>query len=210
MTWDLNLRRGQLGPLVAPGEYSVTLVVGEERQSESLVVVKDPHSLGTDADVAAQLELSLELRDDLTRVAGMIEQIEWLCRQLADLEKMVAGRAVAEELEVATGEFLPALLEVQGRLFDLQLTGAREDAFRGPMKLYGRLLALSSDVGASSADYRPTDQQREVHEVLHERLDQTGSQLEGLVSGPLSQLDEQLAGLGLGTLTLVPPREEGG
>ncbi len=208
VTWDLDLRRGQLGPLAAPGEYSVTLVVGEERQSESLVIVKDPHSLGSEADVAAQLELSQELLGDLTRVADMIDRLEWLRRQLLDLEKMVAGRAVAEQLEAVSGEFLPALLEVEGRLFDLQLTGAREDAFRGPMKLYGRLSALASDVGASSADYRPTDQQREVHEVLHERLEQTESQLEELVSGPLSQLDEQLSGLGLGTLTLVPPRDE--
>ena len=44
-------------------------------------------------------------------------------------------------------------------LYDIHLTGAREDAFRSPMKLYGRLSALASDIGAFGVDFKPTNQQ---------------------------------------------------
>ncbi|MHC4911101.1 MAG: hypothetical protein ACYTF9_15445, partial [Planctomycetota bacterium] len=40
-------------------------------------------------------------------------------------------------------------------------------------KLYGRLGALANDVGHDSADFRPTDQQYEVHTLLRQRLEET-------------------------------------
>ncbi len=49
---------------------------------------------------------------------------------------------------------------IAGSLYDIHLTGAREDAFRSPMKLYGRLSALASDIGGFGVDFKPTDQQR--------------------------------------------------
>ncbi len=39
------------------------------------------------------------------------------------------------------------------------------------MKLYGRLSALASDVGANGADFSPTTPQVEVHAVLRQRLE---------------------------------------
>jgi hypothetical protein len=55
-------------------------------------------------------------------------------------------------------------------LFDVHLTGAREDAFRGPMQLYGRLAALQSDVSESGADFAPTTQQQAVFDLFTQRL----------------------------------------
>ena len=47
---------------------------------------------------------------------------------------------------------------------------AREDAFRNPMQLYGRLAALQSDLAENGADFAPTTQQVAVHDVLVQRL----------------------------------------
>ena len=62
------------------------------------------------------------------------------------------------------------LYEIESHLFDTKLTGAREDAFRNPNKIYGRLAALGSDLTRYGADFRPTNQQVEVYEVLSNRL----------------------------------------
>ena len=64
------------------------------------------------------------------------------------------------------------LYKVESNLFDVKLTGAREDAFRNPNKLYGRLAALGSDLTRFGADFKPTNQQVEVYQVLSERLQQ--------------------------------------
>jgi hypothetical protein len=52
----------------------------------------------------------------------------------------------------------------------VHLTGAREDAFRSPIQLYGRLAALQSDVSESGADFAPTSQQQAVFELFTQRL----------------------------------------
>lgn len=43
-------------------------------------------------------------------------------------------------------------------------------AFRAPMKLYGRLSALASDLNAFGADFSPTNQQIEVHTQFQQQL----------------------------------------
>ncbi len=62
------------------------------------------------------------------------------------------------------------IIRVEAVLFDVNLTGAREDAFRNPMQLYGRLAALQSDLAENGADFSPTTQQVAVHDLLAQRL----------------------------------------
>jgi len=97
----------------------------------------------------------------------------------------------------AAATFREQLLEVEGRLFDLNLSGAREDAFRAPMRLYGRYAALGSDVSRFGADYAPTAQQQEVYEVLNERLENAKVLMDQLLDQALPRLNEQLRARGI-------------
>ena len=192
VTWDLDLMQGQQGPLVVPGRYSVTLVLGERELSTELRVLKDPGSAGSEADVAAQVALALRLRDWIGETAGMIDELEWIRRQLIDLKVMLADVETASAVVSAAGELEPAVLEVEGRLFDVHLTGAREDAFRSAMKLYGRLSALASDVSGRGADFPPTDQQLQVAELLGQRLEGARRAYRALLDGPVAAFDAHL------------------
>ena len=137
-TWDLDLNRGQLGPRVVPGDYEVALELGDTRLSTQLTVVKDPHSEGTLADIEEQVALSLVVRDEINEVVDMIDRIEWARRHLEDLAEMLPGDSAAAELLAEAKAVEEAAIQVESNLFDIYLTGAREDAFRNPMKLYGR------------------------------------------------------------------------
>ncbi|MFQ5704365.1 MAG: glycosyl hydrolase [Gemmatimonadales bacterium] len=170
VTWDLDLNAGQRGPLAPPGTYTVTLKVGDAQLTQQLEVLKDPHSAGSEADIRAQVQLSLQLRDELDEVVDMIDQLEWLRKQMKDMRSILEGNHDADTVIAAAGELAKKAIAVEGHLFDVHLTGAREDAFRNPMKLYGRLSALASDVGANSADFAPTTQQIAVHELFMQRL----------------------------------------
>jgi len=105
--------------------------------------------------------------------------------------------ADAESVAEAARQFREKLLEVEGRLFDLNLSGAREDAFRAPMKLYGRLGALGSDIGRFGTDFAPTGQQQEVYEVLKARLTEAQELMERLLGVDLPALNEQLRARGV-------------
>ncbi|MEZ4415715.1 MAG: glycosyl hydrolase [Gemmatimonadota bacterium] len=196
-TWDLDLNQGQLGPRVVPGTYTVSVSVGDRSASGTLEVLKDPHSAGTVADIQEQVALSLRLRDEIDQIVTMINDLEWTRKQVDDVQSRLGSdpgaQGILEEAEKAER----AAIEVEARLFDIYLTGAREDAFRNPMKLYGRYSALANDVGASSADFRPTTPQVEVHTELKVRLDEAAERYRALVDGGLEALNALLRQRGL-------------
>ncbi len=166
-TWDLDLNAGnKRGPRVTPGTYKVSMKVGNQEQSQYLEVRKDPDSEGTINDIREQTQFALQLYNSLNLTVEMINESEWIRKQLQDQMADMKPRAKQE-----AAALLETLDEIASRLYDTNLTGAREDAFRNPMKLYGRLSAVLSDVNGSGIDFPPTDQQVEVYEVLKGRLD---------------------------------------
>ncbi|MBV9148156.1 MAG: hypothetical protein JO065_19735, partial [Acidobacteria bacterium] len=56
------------------------------------------------------------------------------------------------------------------KLLDVHLTGRVEDSFRHPMDLYGRMMAVLANLGATGADLPPTSQQVEVNREFQQRL----------------------------------------
>ncbi|PYO39731.1 MAG: glycosyl hydrolase, partial [Gemmatimonadetes bacterium] len=191
VTWDLDL--SLRGPLVPPGTYTVRLTVGDSggpaptTLSQSLTVLKDPNTAGTDADVQAQTRLALAIRGEQDSVARMINRLEWVRKQLQDLagqlrgDSALAGDSGAKRLAVLADSLDRRAVSVEGALFDVHLTGAREDAFRDPMQLYGRLAALQSDVAESGVDFGPTTQQVQVHELFMQRLAQASTRFADLM-----------------------------
>ena len=178
VTWDLDL--SLRGPLAPPGSYTIRLAVGDTAAptilTQALTVLKDPNTAGTDSDVQAQTRFALAIRAEQDSVARMINRLEWVRKQLGDLaaqlrgDSALAGDASAKRLAVLADSLDRRAIAVEGVLFDVHLTGAREDAFRNPMQLYGRLAALQSDVAENGADFAPTTQQVAVNELFRSRL----------------------------------------
>jgi photosystem II stability/assembly factor-like uncharacterized protein len=166
-TWDLDLNAGnKSGPKVTPGLYKINMKVGNQEQSQYVEVLKDPDSEGTIEDIREQTEFALQLYNAINLTVTMINESEWVRKELQDQMDDLKPKARAEAQAL-----LDQLNDLAGRLYDTNLTGAREDAFRNPMKLYGRLSAVASDINGSGIDFPPTSQQVAVYEVLKERLD---------------------------------------
>ena len=79
----------EVGPIVAPGNYSVRLKVDGHSYSQPLTVLSDPHSPGSDADIELSVKTLLRIRDDISRVSDTVNQIEWLRKQLEVVESML-------------------------------------------------------------------------------------------------------------------------
>jgi photosystem II stability/assembly factor-like uncharacterized protein len=210
-TWDLDLDAGQLGPKAVPGEYTVSVAIGDWSDTGTFTVLKDPLSSGTEADIAAQVAMSLEIRDEINETVTMINRIEWMRKQLEDIQTMMGPEAASDagvaEVLAEVDRVMAVAIDVEGRLYDIKLTGAREDAFRNAMRLYGRLSALGADVGAFSADHPPTDQQGEVHEVLVERLIDIRQRFQVLMDSETDRLNEMLRTRKLPTIITDMPEE---
>jgi hypothetical protein len=192
---DLSLR----GPMVVPGTYSVRLVVpgtdsgvAAATATQPLAVLKDPNTTGTDADVQAQGKLARTIRTEQDSVARMINRLEWVSKQLRDLASQLRDSTLltdsaARRTAAAADSLERRIIRVEGVLFDVNLTGAREDAFRNPMQLYGRLAALQSDVAENGADFAPTAQQVAVHDALAQRLAEASQRFADLMTNAVPQ-----------------------
>jgi photosystem II stability/assembly factor-like uncharacterized protein len=214
VTWDLDLT--QRGPLVPPGTYTLSLSVGRWKARQPIRVLKDPHSLGTLADIRAQVRLALEIRADLDRDVRAINRLEWLRWTLHRLEAR-ASRGRNSAILAAARSYDRRARKVEGALFDIHLTGAREDAFRHRMRLYGQFCALLKDVESESADYAPTSQDVAAYRILAGRLGRALARVRAVLRTPPAVLTPILAPLALlstsprrGSTTPLHPTAKGG
>ncbi|MFQ5537594.1 MAG: sialidase [Gemmatimonadota bacterium] len=189
-----------------PGVYTVTLSVGDQTMEQELSVLKDPDSEGTQADIEEQTALLEQLRSDFDEAARAVNRIEWIRRQLQDLGAVLAAREDGDDLVAAARDLEKKFIEVEGRLFQLKVTGTGQDRVRYPARIIGRLQHLAG--GIATSDFRPTDQQREVLGILEGRLRDSVTELNALLEGPLPEFNRTLADRGLGPVIVV--EEPGG
>ncbi len=159
---------GRLAVLAPPGTYTVELTVDDKTFTQALEVRKDPSSAGSEDDVRAQMEVVLDLRAMLDESAAILNEIEWARRQLADLAARLEGRPELDEIRGPMAALEAGLAALEGRFFDLRLTGAMQDTLRWKRLLYARIHHLARVVGQT--DFRPTDALLEVYRRLKEEL----------------------------------------
>ncbi len=184
--------------LQPPGTYTVTLEVGGKTYTQSLSVLKDPNSEGTLADIQAQTALLSKLRDEQDRTANAINRIEWIRRQLEDLVPVIESQGGADDLVQSAQALEQQFIDVEENLTQLRTTGYGQDGVRYASKLLEKLNHISGEVG--TADFRPTDQQGEVNEVLVKILVDTEQSLDALLSGGLAKFNQTLRDRGLNPL----------
>jgi len=188
VTWDLDLMRGQFGPKVVPDKYKVKLIVDNQEFIRELEVLKDPKSEGSIDDIKAQVETLLELRDAMNLAVNMINTIEIVRSELDSIIPKLTKKSDREKAQSLS----KVAQSIEGSLYDIHLTGAREDAFRSPMQLYGRLSALASDLSGHGIDFKPTDQQREVQAIFNKRLKVVDEKFQKFIKKEVSELNTQL------------------
>ncbi len=188
---------GRVRPLAAPGDYTVELHVDDNVSTVTLKVLKDPSSEATVSEIRQQLEMVLALRDDVNDVADLILDAESIRRQIEHLRERTN---ISSDVTDAAATVDSALITVEMQISDLRLSGGRagQDALRWPRQLYAKLTSLAGYV--SGSDFRPTDQQREVHAVYQERLGVLSNRMAEIRRGILAELNRLLSSSGLPTV----------
>jgi len=170
-TWDLDVNAGKLGPLTIPGQYKAVLTIDNREYVENFTVLKDPNTEGSNNDIKAQFKFLITLRNTINETADLINTIEELRYELQKNTISTEAKKIERQL-----------YSIESNLFDTKLTGAREDAFRNPNKIYGRLAALGSDLTRFGSDFQPTNQQVEVYNILSSRLNTQKKEFEKIMS----------------------------
>ena len=188
-----------LSMLMPPGTYTVTLEVeGQPSQSQELRVLKDPNSSGTEEDIRAQLAAFSDIRDDYAEVTSMVNRIEWVRRQLYDLQAVLEDRGGEEDIVGAVTALDESLIAIEDNLVRLITTGTGQDGVRWAPKLAEELRYLAGNI--VNGDFPPTDQADEVRLLLNQRVVEYRSQVDELFEGEVAEFNRRLLASNLSPL----------
>jgi photosystem II stability/assembly factor-like uncharacterized protein len=211
-----GIQGGQVGPLAAPGVYTIRLSVGGSTYTQKLTVLKDPHSNGSEADIRASVQLHLQIRDAISAVSDMANQVEWLRKQLMDLSGALAEQPRRADALEAVRHMDARLKAFESTLFAPSLANSDEKEYPEHYRLYLSLIWLAAAVGtgggdvAGSADYPPTDQQFEVFHRLQRELAAAREQYRTLLEKEIPEFNQKLLHWGLMPLVATVPPETSG
>ena len=191
---------GGMTILQAPGTYSVKLSVGGRDYTQPLTVRKDPHSAGTEADIAEQQRMLLDVRRDLDTTVDAINGTEMIRNQIAHVMTMMEENS---ELKRAARELDQKLAAAEGTLVELRATGRGQDGVRWGSRLVQKFSYLGN--GLAGGDFKPTNQQLAVHKDLQDRLKKSQSQIGDVMSRDVGAFNDMLRRASLPALATAPP-----
>jgi hypothetical protein len=190
--------------LEPPGVYTVTLAVGEEKSTEKLTVLKDPHSTGTDSDIRSQLELVAKLRDEMNTLAESVNQIESIRAQIGALEKQLGSDDASKAIRKAAEDLLEKLVGAEGKVIQLKATGRGQDDVRYNPMLMQKVSYLADQVG-SSADFAPTKQQGDVQNELQKDGEAAQQEMQQVISKDVAAFNAMLREKNIANIIVKTP-----
>jgi photosystem II stability/assembly factor-like uncharacterized protein len=84
-----GIEPAQVGPIAAPGKYTVRLKAEGQSYTQPLTILADPHSPGSSSDIQQSVKTLMQIREDISQVSDTVNQIEWLRKQLEVVQTML-------------------------------------------------------------------------------------------------------------------------
>ncbi len=194
---------GTQGPRAMPGSYQARLIIGSDSVTVPFEILKDPRTEGSVADIAAQFAFLIEVRDKLTETHNAIEQI----REVRGAVKEISERDEAQEREdlqeLADG-IVQGLTDVEKELYQTR-NRSGQDPLNYPIKLNNRLSGVVG--GASSSDFRPTDQAYQVRDEVTRMINVQLEALREILETDIPRFNQMVRELEIPAVATDPDRE---
>jgi hypothetical protein len=183
------------GPKADLGTYTVRLTVDGQSLEQNFDLLKDSRlTTVTDADIHAQFELDLAVRNRTTDANTGVTNIRSCTSQVDERVTRAADPAVT-----SAGAALNASLStVENNLYQTRLRAA-QDPLNFPIKLNNKIAALHGVI--ESVDARPTDQTTEVFTLLSDQLDTQLSRLTQIIDTDVPTFNQLVQSRGLPPIT---------
>ena len=165
------------------------------------------NSHGTDADIQASVRLQKRVRDDLSSVSDMTNQIERIRKTLEDDHKKFATQS---ELLARINSIDQKLQAVEYKLISRNDALSDDKYFISQFKLYMNFMWLGGEIGsglgdvAGSGDYGPTETALSLVLGLERELQAVAAEYKVLLEKDVPSYNTSIAGTGLTALSTKP------
>jgi hypothetical protein len=179
------------GPAAPPGTYKVRLNVDGKTQIQPITVKRNPwNSEATDADLQAQFDLAIKIRDKVSEANQAVIDIRNVKAQVADRIKRAddaALKSAGDKLTTNAGGVEQDVYQVQNQ--------SNQDPLNFPIKINNRLASLLRAV--SAGDGRPTSNIPEIFQIQSGQLKVQTDKLAQVWKTDLAAFNREVARLKL-------------
>jgi photosystem II stability/assembly factor-like uncharacterized protein len=199
--WGIS--QNEPGPLVGPGKFTLQMTVDGQKYTQAIDIMRMPDAHGTDADLQASARLQLKVRDDISAVSDMTNQLEWMRRQLEDESKTAKGQSGKEALLKAMNEIDQKMQDVEYKLISRAEALSDDKYYVTQYQLYLNFIWLEGEIGggagdvAGSGDYPPTETAYGLVLGLEKQLQAVQAQYKTLLEKDVDAYNKSITGSGL-------------
>jgi hypothetical protein len=160
-------------------------------------VVKDQAVATSVDDLTTSTATQLRIRNDITTTSTMVNQMEIWRKQIEDQMK---SKALKSSVVKALTDLNKTILDIELKLVSRSEMLSDDKYFPEAYKVYMNLIWLSGGVGmgasdeAGSIDYRPTETQMKVLDVIEKDLGAAAAAFDDLISTTLPAFNKTAAG----------------
>ena len=188
------------GPHATPGTYSATLTIGENAQSQEFAVVKEAGTDASDADLQAQFDLLMTIRDKVGATHKLVNQMRDVRAQLKGWRERLAGLDDAAAIRDGAKALEEQVLETEKKLMIPDTRKGWGDAMNNGDRLVAQLSGLVFNVNLG--DYKPTDYEQEAFVEMAGEIDEVAAEFDEIVNGNLAEFNTMLSNAGFGVVVL--------
>jgi hypothetical protein len=172
------------GPMVAPGQYTVTLKIGDAELTQPFRILKPENVAATQADLDAQHDLMLRIHRQVERTTTAINRMRDLRSQLDGWAKRTRDRDGGAEVAAAAEALRDCVLEIERALLVPDL--------RVDWETYNHGVRLLGKLTVGLGDYRPTDAANEVFAAVQGRIEEQITAFERLLAEDVPAFNARL------------------
>ena len=188
------------GPRAAPGPYTVRLTAAGKTLTAPLKVLPDPRGDLSQADLEAQAAFAVRVRDDISKLTGLVNDLRSVQTQLKARTAALAPRheepAVAELIRESDAAIKKAFA-IEGKLHNPTAEVVYDIlAMRGGAKLYSRLSPLQ--MWAAESNGVPTSGMMQVLVEQEKELASLEAETKQFLSADVTKINQRAAQLNLG------------
>ena len=188
------------GPRAVPGTYTVKLTVDGQTFTTPLKILPDPENVTSQADLDAQLAFALRVRDDISRLTRLVNQLQSVREQLQARVKALQPRAGEAPIAaiVAVAKTAIDRADALEATFHNPTAEVVYDilAMRGGSRLYSRLAPLQ--MWATESEGPPTTGMVQVLEAQEKELTALEADASLFLTRDVDALNAEAAKAGLG------------
>jgi len=175
------------GPKAIPGKYKAKLTVNGKSSETEFEIVKDPRTSGTVADIKAQFDFSIAVRDKLSDTHKAIKKIRTAREQLNRVTEPMKGKEDMKEVTEMGKSILDEMKKIEEALYQTK-NKSGQDPLNYPVRLNNKLGALGSEVDGS--DYKPTEQVKAVYNEITEKINEQLNLLNKVMTDKVPKFNE--------------------